>query len=216
MLQEGAEVSARCCRRSVCVNRVIKAESDLSRYLVPAATVGVPSPRDPRFRSTVPPNPAEVPDGSTTDASDGEVDGTGKGHGKASGSGDVDSGSAAPSDSGGKGGMQLEHPWAVRPTKRGRSTDLSEEELARLRAERELSDYHKVKWQHRGPPVVDESSPSCWRGQAYRVGVNGGQSRFANRGGKNREWYAEQARKGRLPSQNGGGTKGSGKDRSYV
>lgn len=102
--------------------------------------------------------------------------------------------------------------WCIRPTKRGRSSDLSAEELGALRAEEHLAHAGGVPWDERGP-AVDLSPPTHWRGQALRTGVNGGKVRYANRGGRFREWYAElyaNARKGKNKGK--GKEKGKSKD----
>ncbi len=87
-------------------------------------------------------------------------------------------------------------PWGVRPTTIGRSYDLTPEELENLRTEERLARDCNVPWQERGP------DPGwgilAWRGQPLRLGKNGGQVRYAKRGGKNKEVYRELARQGLL------------------
>ena len=82
-------------------------------------------------------------------------------------------------------------PWAIRPGKRGRSSDLSAEEVATLRQEQQLAEDCGMTWAERGPA---EGQVANWRGQAWREGSQ----RYANRGGKNREYYRDLARRGLL------------------
>ena len=82
-------------------------------------------------------------------------------------------------------------PWAIRPGKRGRSSDLSAEEVATLREEQQLAEDCGMTWAERGPA---EGQVENWRGQAWRAGSQ----RYANRGGKNREYYRDLARRGLL------------------
>ena len=82
-------------------------------------------------------------------------------------------------------------PWAIRPGKRGRSSDLSAEEVATLREEQQLAEDCGMTWAERGPA---EGQVENWRGQAWRAGSG----RYANRGGKNREYYRDLARRGLL------------------
>ena len=94
--------------------------------------------------------------------------------------------------------------WAV-PSKRGkRAADLSPEELGALRMERELADKAGLTWQERGPPGPNQGGPDVWRGQKWRKESG----RFANRGGKYRELYAQLARSGALTAKG----KGKGKN----
>ena len=81
--------------------------------------------------------------------------------------------------------------WAIRPGKRGRSSDLSAEEVATLREEQQLAEDCGMTWAERGPA---EGQVANWRGQAWRAGSQ----RYANRGGKNREYYRDLARRGLL------------------
>lgn len=65
-----------------------------------------------------------------------------------------------------------------------------------LRAERAAAEEAGLRWQDRGPP---EHQP-YWRGQKYREGSD----RFANRGGRKKEWwstYYSEIRKGRSRDQ---------------
>ena len=87
---------------------------------------------------------------------------------------------------------EAEHPGqifdAVRPLSRGRS-QLSQEERRRLQLEQVEAKFKGKRWQERGP--LDTDTP-FWRGQARRSGAYGGQQRFANRGGKRKEYFAEK------------------------
>ena len=101
-------------------------------------------------------------------------------------------------------------PWSVRPNKRGRSSNLSEEELAGLRHEEALAQQANLSWAERGPD--GPGRPEHWRGQKLRQGKEGGSVRHSNRGGTKREMYAELARKGKLKPTKGG--KGTGNSKS--
>ena len=86
------------------------------------------------------------------------------------------------------------HPWEVASATRGRSRGLSEEERQTLKEEERVAQRCGVPWQDRGPA----GEAPYWRGQGWRCGRDGGKERYANRGGKHREYYAELARSGRL------------------
>ena len=103
-----------------------------------------------------------------------------------------------------------QHPWAPRPNKRGRATDLTAEELESVREEEALALRCQMGWRDRGPPPPSEGGPRFWRGQPFRVGLNGGQPRWAKRGGRNQEYYAKMAKKGLVGRGKGGGSSGSG------
>jgi hypothetical protein len=103
-------------------------------------------------------------------------------------------------------------PWSVQPNKRGRSSNLTEEELAGLRHEEALAQQANLSWQERGPS--GEERPEHWRGQKLRQGKEGGKVRYSNRGGTKRELYAELARKGKLKPTKGGTGKGNSKPNS--
>jgi hypothetical protein len=103
-------------------------------------------------------------------------------------------------------------PWSVRPNKRGRSSNLSREELAGLRHEEALAEQANLSWEERGP--TGEGRPEHWRGQKLRQGKEGGSVRYSNRGGTKRELYAELARKGKLKPTKGGTGKGNSKPNS--
>ena len=100
-------------------------------------------------------------------------------------------------------------PWSVRPNKRGRSSNLTEEELAGLRHEQALAEHAGLSWEERGPD--GPGRPEFWRGQKLREGKEGGKVRYSNRGGTKRELYAELARKGKLTPTKGGKGKGNSK-----
>ena len=95
---------------------------------------------------------------------------------------------------------EAEHPGqhfeAVRPLTRGRA-QLSEDERRRLELERVDSKLKGKRWQERGPRDGDVA---FWRGQALRTGACGGQRRFSNRGGKNRDhfWQKWQRSEGHI------------------
>ena len=103
-------------------------------------------------------------------------------------------------------------PWSVRPNKRGRSSNLSEEELAGLRHEEALAQQANLSWQERGPS--GEERPEHWRGQKLRQGTEGGKVRYSNRGGTKRDLYAQLAREGKLKPTKGGKGKGNSKPNS--
>ena len=90
---------------------------------------------------------------------------------------------------------EKEHPGeifdAVRPGTRGRSK-LNEGERDRLRLEQLESKAAGKRWQERGPLGSDVS---FWRGQARRSGAYGGKTRFSNRGGQNKEYFAQKAKR---------------------
>ena len=54
-----------------------------------------------------------------------------------------------------------------------------------------------VRWQERGPPGPSDGGPERWCGQVFRSTGNGGQGRWGNRGGRNREYYARLYRDNR-------------------
>ena len=103
------------------------------------------------------------------------------------------------------------HPWAVRPDARSRSHNLTKEELARLALEQTIAREAGLKWQDRGPqhgvPNWSPGDPPVvknWRGNPWREGKYGGKVRYARRGGKRREYYAELNRLGFLkPTRHG-------------
>ena len=103
-------------------------------------------------------------------------------------------------------------PWSVRPKKRGRSSNLTEEELAGLRHEQALAKHAGLSWEERGPDGPDR--PEFWRGQKLRQGKEGGKVRYSNRGGTKREMYAKLAREGKLTPTKGGKGKGKGNSKS--
>ena len=97
---------------------------------------------------------------------------------------------------------------AVRPTTKGRSTDLTKEELSDLRTEQIDSLCEDVPWSERGPTDDDVG---YWRGQPWRQGHMGGKTGYRKRGGKFAEHYAKLARDGRLmPTRHGAVVVGKG------
>ena len=92
-----------------------------------------------------------------------------------------------PSSSSAACGTQPHQPTQPPPQQRGQKRQLSEWELADLRAEGKAARASGVRWQDRGPGPPD-SPTDTWRGQAWRA--NSG--RYANRGGSGRDnadWY---------------------------
>jgi hypothetical protein len=110
------------------------------------------------------------------------------------------------------------HPWSVKPAHWGRSHDLDWHEKRRLMHEQACAILYKTPWQERGPtPKAGAERPGFWRGQAYRAGTN----RWANRGGRNKDYYSWLAKntdwkggksgnKGGKPNCGGGKKGGSG------
>ena len=72
---------------------------------------------------------------------------------------------------------------------RAASSDYFEEDEAYKAVETELAIKHNVKWRERGPKDSDLTS---WRGNRWRETSK----RFANRGGKNREYFAAKYGRG--------------------
>ena len=100
----------------------------------------------------------------------------------------------------------------VRPMTHGKSSNLTGEELAQLREERQAAAELGVDWRDRGP-----TDAPFWRGQSYRQGHCGGSKGYRNRGGKWREYYAELNRKGCLmPSKGGAKRVGEGEATAAV
>ena len=101
----------------------------------------------------------------------------------------------------------------VAPGTHGRSSNLSKRELARLRYEQVMARAADIPWWERGPGRVgsDRDAPH-WRGQPWREGLNGGKSRYAKRGGRFKEHYAEKARLGLVGGALGTKGKNYGKD----
>ena len=52
------------------------------------------------------------------------------------------------------------------------------------RAETQVAMDNDLNWRIRGPAPPQHGGPSLWRGQKFRQGKDGGQQRWANRGGK--------------------------------
>ena len=88
-----------------------------------------------------------------------------------------------------------DHPWEVASTTRGRSSGLTEAEQYNLKEEERCARLCGVPWSERGPTAGEAP---YWRGQGWRSGRDGGKVRYATRGGKHREYYAELAKAGRL------------------
>jgi len=75
----------------------------------------------------------------------------------------------------------------VKPGHWGRSHDLGWHERRRLKHEEACATLYQMPWQNRGPaPKAGAERPGFWRGQAFRAGTN----RWANRGGRNKDYYA--------------------------
>ena len=104
----------------------------------------------------------------------------------------------------------LEPPPGARVHKR--RVDLGE--WLSLQSERAAADVLKVPWQNRGPPGPDQGGPQTWRGQQYRPNTG----KWANRGGKWKDWYAQYYSMGKGKGKTakgkykGGKDKGKGKD----
>ena len=75
-------------------------------------------------------------------------------------------------------------PAAETPNKR-RRVGLSGMQLVELRAEQAVANAMGLGWKERGPPGPEQGGPEEWRGQRYRASTG----RWANRGGKWRDWY---------------------------
>ena len=88
--------------------------------------------------------------------------------------------------------------WAIASSTCGRIRNLNMEELQILRDEEQEARTGQVPWQEREPREVDGHRPAPWRGQVLREGRDGGLQRYANRGGRRREYYAEPFRSGTL------------------
>ena len=78
-----------------------------------------------------------------------------------------------------------------------------------------------MSWRNRGPKPPADGGPQFWRGQSFRQGHNGGQQRWANRGGRYREYYAQLAREGKIGTAKGqannkGGKKGKGEPQGKI
>jgi hypothetical protein len=88
---------------------------------------------------------------------------------------------------------------------RGRRENVSEDELRALAAEAAVAKAYNLPWGNRGPPAPEAGDPDRhWRGQAHRSGTQGGAVRWANRGGRNREYFSNLALQGRLRPTLGG------------
>ena len=82
---------------------------------------------------------------------------------------------------------------------------MSRHEVDTLREEAQLAWETRVPDQQRGPVIKPGEKPGFWRGQAWREGHMGGGKRFGNRGGKNREYFKEKFRQGKLKPTPGKG-----------
>ena len=80
------------------------------------------------------------------------------------------------------------------------------EEVIYLRGEAAAAKALGIPWEQRGPKGPMEGGPRAWRGQNYRPnkGV------WANRGGKNREFFALKYGGGRNKGSDKGGGTGKG------
>jgi hypothetical protein len=79
------------------------------------------------------------------------------------------------------------------------------DEYMYLSAEAAVAKAYNLPWSQRGPPAPEADDPvRFWRGQAHRDGAQGGVQRWANRGGKHREYYGNLALQGRLRPTPGG------------
>ena len=85
-------------------------------------------------------------------------------------------------------------PAPIRPTTRGRSNNMSKDEISVLRSEQVHAVLTDRPWRARGP---EEDAP-FWRGQRLRQGYMGGAKRYAKRGGRNLAYYEQLNREGRL------------------
>ena len=122
------------------------------------------------------------------------------------------------------------HPWEVASATRGRSTGLTLDERHMLKHEEWSARRDGIPWEERGPTAGEAA---YWRGQGWRRGLEGGKQRYSNRGGKNKEYYAQAAWRGTLvvkhtdpwkgisivpgqgkPSEKGKGEKGKGNGKS--
>ena len=72
----------------------------------------------------------------------------------------------------------------------GRIRSMAKTQQSYKKVEAMTAGKFKVKWRHRGPGILDQSQATVpvWRKQKYRSGSN----RYANRGGKWREYYAQR------------------------
>ena len=87
-----------------------------------------------------------------------------------------------------------------------------EEYLIAMQAERVLAESFGLTWRERGPPGGPTPEMPTWRGQHWREGSG----RWANRGGRNRDWYrayyaGAHSTKGKDGNGKGHGGKGKGK-----
>ena len=105
-----------------------------------------------------------------------------------------------------------DHPRAARKNTLGKSTDLTESQMKRLRHESINAKEKNIPWEERGP-AQDLSKKASYndaaksssvpevlklRGQHFRSGAFGGKSRYAKRGGKYKEYYDKLNKAGLL------------------
>lgn len=97
---------------------------------------------------------------------------------------------------------------AVEDAEAGHSRHYSEASIRAFRAERIAAESAGMHgWEGmRGPLGPQEGGPQTWRGQQYRPGSQ----RWANRGGRNREYFAWKYGGGRGQGPSRGGSSGSG------
>ena len=84
------------------------------------------------------------------------------------------------------------------PKTNGPPSHLSNQEVARLRYEQAMAQA-RLRYEQEVARLRYEQSDTQaprWRGQRLRPGLNGGKSRYANRGGRWKEHYAHKARLG--------------------
>jgi hypothetical protein len=86
----------------------------------------------------------------------------------------------------------------------GRRDHVPAYEQVLLRAEFAVAKAYGIPWADRGPPAPPPGPNRFWRGQAHREGSEGGKARWANRGGKHKDYYAALARQNLLPKTLGG------------
>ena len=90
---------------------------------------------------------------------------------------------------------------------RGTKRPYSQQELLDLQAERAEAERRGLRWQERGPPGPKAGGPKTWRGQQYREGSG----KWANRGGKWKDFYSKKYGPGGWAWKCEPGDKGKGK-----
>ena len=113
-------------------------------------------------------------------------------------------------DANGKDLSRAHHSAALRSdgSRVGPARDLPREEVDALREEAQLAKESGIARQGRGPFIKPGEKPGFWRGHAFCDGKMGGGRRFGNRGGKNREYFREKFRQGKLQPTPGKGHPG--------